>query len=83
LAHHSKKVVVASFVALVIWTHQVSAVTTKANFLAGAIDRTIDTTILLSLLFVVASSSSLRHVQKVSTHKQASNPLDGLLCKET
>jgi len=61
LAHHSKKVVVASFVAQIIWTHQVS---TEANFLAGVTNRTIDITVLLSLLSVTvsSSSSSLGHV---------------------
>lgn len=69
-----KKVAAASFVAPVIWTHQASAVAAEANFLAGAIDRTADTTVLLSLLSVAAAaaaSSSLGHVQRVSAHKQA------------
>jgi hypothetical protein len=84
LAHHSKKVVVASFVTLVIWTHQVLAVAVEANFLAGATYRTSNTTVLLSLLSIVVSFSySLGHVQRVLAHKQASNSLDGLLCKET
>jgi hypothetical protein len=43
--------------------HQVSTVVAEANFLAGTTDRTTYTTILLSLLSIVASSSSsLRHV---------------------
>jgi hypothetical protein len=63
LAHHSKKIVAASFVALVIWMHQISNVATEAKFLAGTTNRAIDTTILLSLLFVATtSSSSLGHV---------------------
>jgi hypothetical protein len=78
LAHHSKKIVTTSFVTLVIWTHQVSVVAAEANFLAGATDRTIYTTILLSFLSVVASSSfSLGHVQRVSAHKQASKQFSG------
>jgi hypothetical protein len=72
LAHHFKKVIAASFVTPVIWTHQVSIVAAEANFLARATNRTIDTTVLLSLLAVTASSSSsLGHVQRVSAHKQA------------
>jgi hypothetical protein len=63
LAHHSKKVVAASFVAPVICTHQVLVVAVEANFLAGATNRIADTTILLCLLFVaISSSSSLGHV---------------------
>jgi hypothetical protein len=72
LAHHYKKVVAASFVASVIWMHQVSAIAAEENFLARAINRIANTTILLSFLFIAASSSSLGHVQKVSAHKQAS-----------
>ncbi len=76
LAHHSKKVATTSFVAPIIWMHQISAITIEANFLARAIDRTVDTTVLLSLLFVAASSSSsLGHVQRVSAHKQANKQL--------
>jgi len=78
LAHHSKKVFAASFVAPVIWMHQVLTITTEANLLARAIDRISDTTILLSLLSIVASSSSsFGHVQKVSTHKQANKQFSG------
>jgi hypothetical protein len=70
LAHHFKKVATTSFVASVIWMHQVSAVAAKANFLTRAIDRTTDTTILLSFLSIDAySSSSLGHVQRVLAHK--------------
>jgi len=72
LAHHYKKVVAASFVALVIWMHQVSAIAVEVNFLARAINKIANTTILLSLLSIAASSSSLGHVQRVSAHKQAS-----------
>jgi hypothetical protein len=63
LVHHSKKVIATSFVASVIWTHQVLAVAAKANSLARATDKTENTTVLLSLLFGDASSSSsLGHV---------------------
>jgi len=78
LAHHSKKVNAASFVAPIIWMHQVLAVVAKANFLAGATNRTTDTTVLISLLSVAtSSSSSLEHVQRVSAHKQASKQFFG------
>jgi len=78
LAHHSKKVVVASFVAPVIWTHQVSAIAAEANFLVGATNRIANTTILLSLLSIVASSSSsLGHVQRILAHKQANKQFSG------
>jgi predicted neuraminidase len=78
LAHHSKKVVATSFVAPVIWTHQVSAIAAEANFLAGVIDRTTDITVLLSFLSIAASSSSsLGHVQRVSAHKQVSKQFSG------
>jgi hypothetical protein len=77
LAHHSKKVIAASFVASIIWMHQVSPVLAKANFLGGTTNRIADTTILLSLLSIAASFSSLGHVQKVSAHKQASKQFSG------
>jgi hypothetical protein len=78
LAHHSKKVIAASFVAPVIWMHQISTVVVEANFLVGATDRTSDTIVLLSLLSVVTFSSfSLGHVQRVLSNKQASKQFSG------
>jgi hypothetical protein len=78
LAHYSKKVNATSFVALVIWMHQVSAIVAKVNFLVGVTDRTPDTTVFLSLLSIAASSfSSLGHVQRVLAHKQASKQFSG------
>jgi hypothetical protein len=63
LTHHSKKVIVASFVALVIWMHQVSAGVAEANFLAKATNRIANTIVLLSLLSIATSfPSSLGHV---------------------